>query len=164
LNANAALDALPMVISIMAEELKWNQARQAQELDSAKDFLRTMGLDLCKDDVRSKFNTLSLKKYRTIFGSLDTNHKGTISLSAIKSALHTFNEEFDTLQLETEYMQVAKDPSKGIKFDEFLEILHHLSDTDNQHYEKTALVSALERMAEHLSKKKIDVDRSGGGL
>lgn len=162
LNANAALDALPTVISIMSEELNWDKPRQIQEYESAKEFLRTMGLDLWKDDVRSKFNTLSLKKYRAIFGALDTSHKGTISLSAIKSALHTFKEEFDTMQLETEYLQVAKDPSKGIRFDEFLEILHHLSDTDGDP-QKKALVSALERVAEHLSKK-IDVDRSGGGL
>ncbi|ORX47136.1 DAO-domain-containing protein [Hesseltinella vesiculosa] len=44
LNAEAALQALPRVIEIMSEELKWNKARQKQEYDSAAQFLVTMGL------------------------------------------------------------------------------------------------------------------------
>ncbi|KAG0209321.1 mitochondrial glycerol-3-phosphate dehydrogenase [Mortierella sp. NVP41] len=44
LNVHAALDALPRVVEIMAEELKWDAARQAKETEDAKAFLRTMGL------------------------------------------------------------------------------------------------------------------------
>ncbi|KAG0376151.1 mitochondrial glycerol-3-phosphate dehydrogenase [Mortierella sp. AD032] len=44
LNVHAALDALPRVIEIMAEELKWDAARQAKEVEDAKAFLTTMGL------------------------------------------------------------------------------------------------------------------------
>lgn len=44
LNVHAALDALPRVVEIMAEELKWDAARQAKETEDAKAFLTTMGL------------------------------------------------------------------------------------------------------------------------
>ncbi|KAL7279835.1 hypothetical protein ACG7TL_006242 [Trametes sanguinea] len=44
LNAQAALDALPRVVDIMAEELHWSAARRKAEVDAAKDFLRSMGL------------------------------------------------------------------------------------------------------------------------
>ncbi|KAI8073382.1 FAD dependent oxidoreductase-domain-containing protein [Gongronella butleri] len=44
LNAEAALQALPRVIEIMSDELKWDKARQKQEFDSAASFLVTMGL------------------------------------------------------------------------------------------------------------------------
>lgn len=44
LNAEAALQALPRVIEIMAEELKWDKARQKQEYENTVKFLYTMGL------------------------------------------------------------------------------------------------------------------------
>ncbi|KAF8930546.1 FAD dependent oxidoreductase-domain-containing protein [Dissophora ornata] len=44
LNVHAALDALPRVVEIMAEELHWDQARQIKETEDAKKFLTTMGL------------------------------------------------------------------------------------------------------------------------
>ncbi|KAF9919003.1 mitochondrial glycerol-3-phosphate dehydrogenase [Linnemannia zychae] len=44
LNVHAALDALPRVVEIMAEELHWDAARQAKETEDAKAFLTTMGL------------------------------------------------------------------------------------------------------------------------
>lgn len=44
LNAEAALQALPRVIEIMAEELKWDKARQKQEYKNTVKFLYTMGL------------------------------------------------------------------------------------------------------------------------
>jgi glycerol-3-phosphate dehydrogenase len=44
LNAEAALQSLPRVIEIMAEELKWDTARQKEEYKQATIFLTTMGL------------------------------------------------------------------------------------------------------------------------
>ena len=43
LNAQAALEALPRVIDIMAEELGWNKKKCNEEFEVAKDFLRSMG-------------------------------------------------------------------------------------------------------------------------
>jgi len=61
LNSQAALEALPKVIDIMAKELSWDSKRQQQEFDQAKDFLLSMGLhpalqDATFEDVR-KGNT-----------------------------------------------------------------------------------------------------------
>ncbi|KAF9975888.1 mitochondrial glycerol-3-phosphate dehydrogenase [Actinomortierella ambigua] len=44
LNASAALEALPRVIDIMADELHWSEARKQQEAEDAKQFLTTMGM------------------------------------------------------------------------------------------------------------------------
>ena len=44
LNAQAALEALPRVIDIMAEELKWNAVRKRQEMMQTTSFLQSMGL------------------------------------------------------------------------------------------------------------------------
>ena len=44
LNAQAALNALPRVVDIMAEELDWSLSRKRQELKKATTFLASMGL------------------------------------------------------------------------------------------------------------------------
>jgi glycerol-3-phosphate dehydrogenase len=44
LNAQAALEALPMIIDLMGEELKWSKVRKAQEWKDAVSFLGSMGL------------------------------------------------------------------------------------------------------------------------
>ncbi|KAK9766524.1 mitochondrial glycerol-3-phosphate dehydrogenase [Basidiobolus ranarum] len=44
LNAHAALESLPRVIEIMAQELNWDQARKEKEYRESFDFLKTMGL------------------------------------------------------------------------------------------------------------------------
>lgn len=45
LNAQAALETLPTVIDLMAEELKWDERRKQTEWDDSVKFLMTMGLD-----------------------------------------------------------------------------------------------------------------------
>jgi glycerol-3-phosphate dehydrogenase len=44
LNAQAALEALPKVIDLMAEELSWNSTRKAKEWTDSVSFLASMGL------------------------------------------------------------------------------------------------------------------------
>lgn len=44
LNAQAALNALPRVVDIMAEDLNWSLSRKRQELKKATAFLESMGL------------------------------------------------------------------------------------------------------------------------
>jgi glycerol-3-phosphate dehydrogenase len=48
LNAQAALEALPKVIDLMAEELKWNKKRQDKEFKDGIAFLASMGLPKAK--------------------------------------------------------------------------------------------------------------------
>ncbi|TKA75875.1 hypothetical protein B0A55_04851 [Friedmanniomyces simplex] len=58
LNAQAALEALPQVIDLMGEELKWNKGRREKEWRDALTFLGSMGLpkgqlDLSRADVEA---------------------------------------------------------------------------------------------------------------
>ena len=44
LNVRAALEALPRVVDIMANELNWNRAQKKAQIEQAVSFLRSMGL------------------------------------------------------------------------------------------------------------------------
>lgn len=80
LNVHAALDALPRVVEIMAEELHWDQARQDKETEEAKQFLTTMGLPVqpiayptgVQDGVIAAPGTESKQEQRGFWGRLAT--------------------------------------------------------------------------------------------
>ncbi len=61
-NANVAMDTLPRVIEIMAEELNWSEARKKEEYEKTKKFLFTMGLE--DTESRSDFNAMELLHLR----------------------------------------------------------------------------------------------------
>lgn len=54
LNAQAALEALPMIIDLMAEELNWDQKRKDVEWKDSVQFLASMGLPKSKLSVTRK--------------------------------------------------------------------------------------------------------------
>ncbi|RMD44772.1 hypothetical protein DV735_g368, partial [Chaetothyriales sp. CBS 134920] len=81
LNAQAALEALPKVIDLMAEDLKWDAKRKEAEWKDSVEFLASMGLpnsmlDLTRKDVESGKSTFASdderKRYSRFDGPADT--------------------------------------------------------------------------------------------
>jgi glycerol-3-phosphate dehydrogenase len=83
LNVLAADEALPRIVEIMAEELKWSKQKQQEELEKAKEFLKKeMGLNLkyqMKTNVPINFSKDELNTYIKRFRSLDASNKGYIT-------------------------------------------------------------------------------------
>jgi glycerol-3-phosphate dehydrogenase len=88
LNVLAADEALPHIVEIMAVELKWSKAKQAEELERAKEFLKNeMGLNLkynMKTNVPINFSKDEISTYIKRFRNLDTSNKGYITHKDLK--------------------------------------------------------------------------------
>lgn len=85
LNAQAALDALPRVIDIMAEELNWNATRRQQEMVHTSRFLRSMGLPSSIDvpaPARSSSQHWYDWAYRMVGSTATTNSHGRAQFEA----------------------------------------------------------------------------------
>jgi glycerol-3-phosphate dehydrogenase len=86
LNAQAALEALPRVIDIMAEELNWNAARRRQEMMHTTRFLQSMGLPPGGTDVptpaRSSQHWYDWAYYRIAGTSATTSSHGRAQFEA----------------------------------------------------------------------------------
>jgi glycerol-3-phosphate dehydrogenase len=67
LNAQAALEALPRIVDIMAEELKWGSAQKKKEIEQAIEFLGTMGL---APGAADSLQEPSSRKFLTYLGKL----------------------------------------------------------------------------------------------
>jgi glycerol-3-phosphate dehydrogenase len=84
LNAQAALDALPRVIDIMAEELNWSAARRQQEMMHTSRFLQSMGLPPSTDvpaPARSSQHWYDWA-YRMVGSTATTNSHGRAQFEA----------------------------------------------------------------------------------
>ena len=97
LNAQAALEALPLIIDTMAEELHWTQARKSQEWKETVQFLASMGLPKSKlhstrKDVESgragRFDEHELKLYSRHDKPADTIQTNSRFESGQKPTLH----------------------------------------------------------------------------
>ncbi|XP_022325740.2 glycerol-3-phosphate dehydrogenase, mitochondrial-like isoform X1 [Crassostrea virginica] len=185
-NANAADEALPRVIEIMAEELKWNKSRQQEELTSARAFLRReMGLDLGSgtSNIPINFTKDEINMYVKRFKSLDRDNKGYISVNDLRRYFKQTGERVTEDQLHDILSEVDLNRNAQVDLGEFLQLVYYaqiaakinsLDENDQDlHRKHQMLMSALKSgavansrfaMAAELSAEKIPVDRSGGGV
>jgi glycerol-3-phosphate dehydrogenase len=131
LNAQAAFEALPRVIEIMAEELGWDKARCEKEHKEGVEYLDTMGLNQISS--RSRFKSDEIMFYRHEFHELDLDGDGVINTEDLKhlfqkTAAKTVTPE--TLQKIIEEVKLNQDGVIG--FDEFLEIMMSTDEINKQ--------------------------------
>jgi glycerol-3-phosphate dehydrogenase len=116
LNAQAALEALPMVIDLMAEELKWDSKRKEVEWKDSVAFLASMGLPKSKLTVsrkdvesgRAGFADDWERKLYSRYGKLCTLLHG-VSPPSSRQADNTPDGPADTLESDSK-LQPGQNP------------------------------------------------------
>lgn len=88
LNVEAAMEALPQVIAIMTQELKWSRSEAQAQKDKAVKFLETeMGYNVNKALLDARPIELTkdeINKYTHQFESLDKERKGYIGINDLR--------------------------------------------------------------------------------
>ncbi|KAJ3185929.1 mitochondrial glycerol-3-phosphate dehydrogenase [Gaertneriomyces sp. JEL0708] len=179
LNAQAALEALPTVIDIMADELNWDQARKDKELAEAKEFLKFMGLKTFaemaqadatsatpdinfsdKDDptfyTRTHFTSSELEHYKTLFTSRDRDSDGQITSNDLSGILRTLGIRLTPVEMERVIGQVELNNSGHVEFLEFLEVLAAVKDVKRR--------SQMKQQGQWEGSTELSTERSGGGV
>lgn len=185
LNVQVTLETLPRIIDIMGEELNWDSKRKSQEFDDAVDFLHSMGLPeatkLSLADVanrkhnnvgvlglahkeeaamyaRSAFSPKELARLKDQFEILDLDHDQKITqediLVAMKNMGYAANPE-----VARGILQEVDFGRKGaIDFADFLDIAAGLKELKIE-----SAFTHLAKLDEENERRKIPVERSGGG-
>ena len=125
LNTDAALQALPRIISIMAKAFDWNEARQKQEYDDGVAFLRTcgMGMESLGGSVRKrKYHLSSAQRtnLREYFSSKAAPLKGqdvinTVDLVFIASQMGVESTSPEMVKVVLRRVWEAMPPKKDLK-------------------------------------------------
>ncbi|EER37690.1 glycerol-3-phosphate dehydrogenase [Histoplasma capsulatum H143] len=83
LNAQAALEALPTIIDIMAEELNWDVRRKNVEWNDTVTFLLSMGLPISRLGVTREDVESGQAKFDEVERKLYTRHEGPVDFSQV---------------------------------------------------------------------------------
>ena len=190
-NADNAEESLETIAKLMAKYLNWDKRKVQDEIDNAKRFLRReMGIDLAKQNLQGRIEQSLLsdeekKRYTQLFGLLDREKKGFLTLRDVKSMfddypdvcekglyflvffyerLHSilFFVSVPTDQLSEILMEVDTNKSGQVQLEEFLSLMDrlkggHKGDGSSNRFAAAAkLVSDIPGL--------FPGERSGGGL
>ncbi|XP_055383462.1 glycerol-3-phosphate dehydrogenase, mitochondrial [Condylostylus longicornis] len=170
LNVQAAQEALPMVVDIMGEELKWSKQEKEKQIKEASDFLVTqMGQRLntqSKGKLQVNLSKSEIDKYVKRFQIIDKDNKGYVSINDIRRAMKSYGEEdVSGEQLHEILREIDTNMNGQVELDEYLQMMSAIK-TGTIAHSRFAVMAEVEE-AKHEAdklKKKITVDRSGGGL
>ncbi|XP_071101701.1 glycerol-3-phosphate dehydrogenase, mitochondrial-like isoform X2 [Haliotis cracherodii] len=161
-NVHAAEEALPRIIEIMAEELKWNKTKQKEETERAKRFLRReMGLDIKKaSEMQAPINFTKdeINMYVKRFKGLDYDNKGYITINDLRRYFKKIGERVTEDQLHDILSEVDLNKNAQVDLGEYLQLMSALK---SGRVSNSRLAMAAEQSAEV---EKIPVERSGGGV
>lgn len=161
LNTQAAMEALPQIIDIMAEELKWSEADKRKQTETAMEFLNCqMGGQVnraSRGKVAVNLTHDELQTYIKRFQLLDSGNKGYISINDIRRSFKNFGEEVSGEELHEILKEIDTNNNGLVELDEYLQMMSAIK-SGQITYSRFAV------MAEKTYKTKIEVERSGGGL
>ncbi|KAF2359269.1 EF-hand domain [Trinorchestia longiramus] len=125
LNAQAAEESLPTIVSIMAEEHKWSDKEKKRQLEMAREFLqREMGQNVnraSREKIPINLTKSEISDYVKRFNSLDTDKKGYISLNDLRRSLESHGEVSSKEDFSNLFNEVDTRTHGQVEFSEFVQ-------------------------------------------
>ncbi|NWY51749.1 GPDM protein, partial [Chionis minor] len=167
LNVQAAEEALPRIVDIMAKELNWSEQKKKEELEAAKEFLYyEMGYKV-KSDQLADSSEISLvasdiERYKKRFHMFDKDKKGFITILDVQRVLESISVQIAENTLHDILNEVDLNKNGQVELNEFLQLM---SAIQKGHVSGSRLAVLMKTAEENLRQRVvIPVDRSGGGL
>ncbi|NXQ19703.1 GPDM protein, partial [Peucedramus taeniatus] len=167
LNVQAADEALPRIVDIMAKELNWCEQKKKEELETAKTFLYyEMGYKV-KTDQLTNSSEISLvpsdiERYKKRFRMFDKDKKGFITILDVQRVLQSISVQIDENTLHEILNEVDLNNNGQVELNEFLQLM---SAIQKGRVSGSRLAVLMKSAEENLRRRQaIPVDRSGGGL
>ncbi|XP_072155299.1 glycerol-3-phosphate dehydrogenase, mitochondrial isoform X2 [Bemisia tabaci] len=169
LNVQAAQEALPGIIDIMAEELKWDEKEKKRQYDEATNFLANEMGQLVnrasRDKIPINLTKEEIQMYIKRFGIIDKENKGYVSINDIRRGLKALSMPLPDDVIR--YFEAEVETLYGNRL-ELADYLQMMSAIKSGHvtYSRFARMAEMEEEQHEADKlkKKISVERSGGGL
>ncbi|NXW78790.1 GPDM protein, partial [Hirundo rustica] len=127
LNVQAAHEALPRIVDIMAKELNWCEQQKKEQLETAKTFLYyEMGYKV-KTDQLTDASEISLapsdiERYKKRFRMFDKDKKGFITILDVQRVLQSISVQIDENALHEILNEVDLNKNGQVELNEFLQV------------------------------------------
>ncbi|XP_011698622.1 PREDICTED: glycerol-3-phosphate dehydrogenase, mitochondrial isoform X1 [Wasmannia auropunctata] len=170
LNVQAAQEALPGIIDIMADELQWSAEEKKKQHREASEFLaHEMGQmvnRVSRDKIPINLTKEEIQLYIKRFRIIDKDKKGYVSINDIRRGLKLFGDkDVPGEELHEILREIDTNMNGQVELDEYLQMMSAIK-SGHVAYSRFARMAELEE-AQHekeMLKKQISVERSGGGL
>ncbi|XP_060683215.1 glycerol-3-phosphate dehydrogenase, mitochondrial isoform X1 [Hemiscyllium ocellatum] len=165
-NVQAAEEALPRIIEIMAGELNWSEKRMQDELAAVRDFLyHEMGYKARFDQLKNteiSLSPLEVDKYTKRFQKFDEGQKGFITMPDVQRVLESIGYQVHEQTLYEILHEVDINKNGQVELIEFLQLMSAIR---NGAISGNRLAILMKSAEENLvNEEPIPVHRSGGGL
>uniref|UniRef100_A0A8B9JQ33 Glycerol-3-phosphate dehydrogenase, mitochondrial n=1 Tax=Astyanax mexicanus TaxID=7994 RepID=A0A8B9JQ33_ASTMX len=170
LNVQAADEALPRIVEIMAKQLDWSEQKKTEELEAAKQFLyqemgyRARSEQLTKtSEITLLFTDTNLiYRYKKRFYKFDKESKGFITTLDVQQVLEKLSIQIDENALHEILNEVDLNKNGQVELDEFLQLM---SAVQRGQISDSRLAILMKTVEEGLDLRgPVSVDRSGGGV
>ncbi|CAH2305558.1 glycerol-3-phosphate dehydrogenase, mitochondrial [Pelobates cultripes] len=166
LNVQAAEEALPRIVDIMAKEFNWKEQKKMEELEAAKQFLYyEMGYKARSEQLtdRSEINLSpsDVDRYKKRFHKFDKDKKGFITIVDVQRVLENINVQVDSNNLHEILNEVDLNKNGQVELNEFLQLMSAIQKGFVSSSRLAMLMKSAEENMDH--REPIPVDRSGGG-
>jgi len=188
LNSEAAMEALPRVADIMAEELGWSKKVKARQIRAAEDYLESYGGRIPIDDDLS-IRLPTLQEAMDVFREIDADGSGFLDVQEIKEMAIRLGQPLPDDRVKSIFDSMDKNGDGKVNAEEFMEwfeaeetkagirsYFHRKTlqifdeiDTDMSGYiDRRELADVTVRLGQEFSEKKIDeifeeMDANGDG-
>ncbi|CAH0557804.1 unnamed protein product [Brassicogethes aeneus] len=169
LNVQAAQEALPDIINIMAEELNWSEEEKKKQTTLASEFLQNeMGQGVnraSRDKIPINLSKEEIQLYIKRFQFIDKDRKGYVSINDIRRSLKSLGMNLTDDEIHTLQSDINLTHNGQLELSDYLQMMSAIK-SGHVTYSRFARMAELEEFKheKEMLKKKIEVDRSGGGL
>ncbi|XP_048124111.1 glycerol-3-phosphate dehydrogenase, mitochondrial isoform X1 [Alosa alosa] len=167
LNVQAADEALPRIVEIMAKELGWSEERSQEEMEAAKKFLHhEMGYKSRSEQLTKTseicLNEQEVNRYKKRFHRFDKESKGFITIVDVQQVLEKLSMRIDEDALHEILNEVDLNKNGQVELDEFMQLM---SAVKKGQVSDSRLAILMKTVEEGLDQRgPVSVDRSGGGV
>ncbi|KAM6348105.1 glycerol-3-phosphate dehydrogenase, mitochondrial isoform 2-T5 [Alca torda] len=126
LNVQAAEEALPRIVDIMAKELNWSEQKKKEEFEAAKKFLYyEMGYkvksDQLADSSEISLGPSDIERYKKRFHMFDKDKKGFITILDVQRVLESISVQIAENTLHDILNEVDLNKNGQVELNEFLQ-------------------------------------------
>jgi len=165
LNVQAAEEALPVIIDIMAEELSWSDEEKKRQHDMGIEFLQTeMGQKVnrvSRSKVPISLSREEISGYVKRFQALDQEKKGYVSVNDIRRGLKHLGEGVSGGQMHEILRELDVNSNGLVELDEYLQLMACIK---AGHVSNSRFAQLAEMKEEEDKRERITIERSGGGI
>ncbi|XP_063529469.1 glycerol-3-phosphate dehydrogenase, mitochondrial isoform X2 [Cydia strobilella] len=169
LNVQAAVEALPVVADIMQEELKWSNDEKKRQINKANEFLcHEMGHFVnraSRDKIPINLSKDEIQTYIKRFQIIDADRKGYVSINDIRRSLKSMGLKPSDAELSALLSEIHLTYHGQMEIQDYLQMMSAIK-SGHVAYSRFARMAEMEEEyhEKEMLKKRITVDRSGGGL